>query len=111
MEHKKKKLKFKRFLIQEILSGRKTTTWRFFDDKDLKKGDFLEFFDYESDEYVIDARVLEITEKKLKEINDKDYEGHEKFLNDEEMLQTYKKYYGDNISWNTPLKVVKFKLV
>ena len=38
-----KTLKFTTQLVEKILSGEKTSTWRLFDDKDFKNGDNLAF--------------------------------------------------------------------
>ena len=36
-----KVIKFKNSLVSSVLSGEKDSTWRLFDDKDLKEGDEL----------------------------------------------------------------------
>src|SRR3989339_782506 len=110
MENKSvKTLKFRHHLAEEILAGRKTVTWRLFDDKDLKIGDKLELLDWESGEKFADAEIVKIQEKKLGEIEEKDFEGHEKFESKEEMLETYRKYYGDRVDRSTPVKIIEFK--
>jgi len=106
-----KTLKFRHHLADEILAGRKTITWRLFDDKDLKLGDKIELLYWETKEKFADAEIIEVREKKLGEIEEKDFEGHEKFENREEMLETYRKYYGDKVDWNTAVKIIKFKLL
>lgn len=106
-----KTLKFRHHLADEILAGRKTITWRLFDDKDLKLGDKVELLYWETKEKFADAEIIEVREKKLGEIEEKDFEGHEKFENREEMLETYRKYYGDKVDWNTAVKIIKFKLL
>ncbi|MDD5032979.1 MAG: ASCH domain-containing protein [Candidatus Pacebacteria bacterium] len=106
-----KKLKFRHFLAEEILAGRKNVTWRLFDDKNLKIGDGLELMDWESGEKFADAEIIKIREKKFGEIEEKDLEGHEKFESREEMLETYKKYYGDKVDRDTIVKIIEFKLL
>ncbi len=106
-----KKLKFRHHLAEEIIAGRKTVTWRLFDDKDLKVGDELELLDWESGEKFAEAEILKVREKRLGEIEEKDFEGHEKFESKEEMLETYRKYYGDKVDWNTIVKIIEFKLL
>jgi hypothetical protein len=105
-----KTLKFRKLLLIEILDGRKNVTWRLFDDKDLSVGDKLEFFVWESGEKFADAKVVNVYEKKLGEIEEKDFEGHEKYSGRDEMLKTYKKYYGDRVTFDTLVKIVKFEL-
>jgi len=106
-----KTLKFKHNLTEEILAGRKTATWRLFDDKDLKFGDELELIDCESKEKFAEAEIIKVYEKKLGEIREEDFDGHEKFNSKEEMLETYKKYYGDKVNWDTVVKIIEFKLL
>jgi len=106
-----KTLKFQHLLAEEIISGRKTTTWRLFDDKDLKIGDIIYLLYWETKEKFADAEIVSIYEKKFSEIEEKDFEGHERFENEKEMLETYKKYYGDRVDWNTIIKIIKFKLI
>jgi len=68
MENKNiKTLKFRRSLAEEILAGRKTATWRLFDDKDLSVGDKIDFLIWESKEKFAEAEILNVKEKKLKD--------------------------------------------
>jgi hypothetical protein len=106
-----KTLKFRHHLAQEILAGTKTVTWRLFDDKNLQLGDKLELIDCESKEIFANAEIINIREKKLGEIEEKDFKGHEKFESEEEMLETYQEYYGDKVSEDTVVKIIKFKLL
>jgi len=105
-----KTLKFKDFKAKWILEGVKTATMRLFDDKDLKEGDELELINSDSGEVFSKATITEVVYKKLNEIDDVDLDGHEKWENKDEMLQSLKKYYGDKVDWDTMVKVVKFKL-
>ncbi len=106
-----KTLKFRHILVKEVLDGKKISTWRLFDDKNLTKEDLIELIDWESKEKFADAIILEIKEKKLSEIEDSDFEGHEKFESKDIMLETYKKYYGDKVDWDTIVKMITFKLL
>lgn len=106
-----KKLKFRHHLIEEIITGKKTVTWRLFDDKDLKIGDEIELIDWDTKEKFAEAEIIKVHEKKLGEIEERDFEWHEKFGSKDEMLETYKKYYGDSVDWNTLVKIIEFKLL
>lgn len=105
-----KKLKFAEDLIPLILSGQKTTTWRFFDDKNLQVGDDLMCLDTNGKE-IVKAKIISVYEKKFKDITDKDFEGHEKFANRQKMLEKYQKYYGQKVNWNTTVKIINFKII
>ena len=106
-----KTLKFRHHLGDEILQDRKTVTWRIFDDKDLKVDDKVELLYWETKEKFADAEIINVYEKKLGEVEEKDFEGHEKFESKDEMLQTYRKYYGNQVDWDTIVKIVKFKIL
>ena len=106
-----KKLKFEKSLVKLILSGEKTSTWRLFDDKNLKVGDNLELLEYESGETFVKAEVTKVYEKTFIEIKVSDFDKHEKYENKEKMLETYRGYYGDKVNWDTIIKIIEFKLV
>ncbi len=106
-----KTLKFRHYLAEEIIAGRKTITWRLFDDKDLKVGDKIELLYWETKEIFAKAEITEVYNKRLGDIEEKDLKGHEKFKSREEMLETYRKYYGNRVNWYTDVKIIKFELL
>lgn len=106
-----KTLKFRPSLVETILSGEKTSTWRLFDDKDLQEEDIVEFLNWETGKKFADAKIEKITLSSLGNLTDKDWEGHERFENDEEMYKTYKSYYGKEVDSETELKILKFSLI
>jgi len=106
-----KTLKFRRHLVQEILAGRKTSTWRLFDDKDLQMGDQISLLDWETKETFATASISSLREKKLGEIAEADYDGHEKFASPTEMMTHYREYYGDRVTAETPVKIIGFKIL
>ncbi len=58
-----KTLKFKPHLVDQIIAGTKTSTWRVFDDKDLQIGDNLVFLNKET---LIDFGTATITNIRIK---------------------------------------------
>jgi len=107
-----KTLKFRPALAQLILEGKKTTTWRLFDDKDLQAGDEIEFLNWETKEVFGYAAILEISEKPIKNLDDDDWAGHERFPNEEVMYAHYQEYYpGQDVGRNTNVKIVHFVLL
>ena len=106
-----KTLKFRQSLSKLILEHKKTTTWRIFDEKDLKQGDILQFIIKETNESFAKAKIVDIVEKKFKDLDYKDFDGHEKFNTKEEMYATYSEYYHKKIDENTIVKIIKFKLI
>lgn len=105
-----KTLRFAENLIPLILSGEKTSTWRLFDDKNLQIGDNLKFTHNSGEEFA-QAKIIGIREKSFKEIEDNDFIGHEKFKSYEQMIETYKLYYGDSINDDTIVKMIDFKVI
>lgn len=104
----RKTLKFRPHLVEEIRAGRKDVTWRLFDDKDLAAGDLLELVDWETGETFAEAEATSVHEKTLGEVADADFDGHEKYSSREEMLAHYREYYGDRVTFETPIKMIAF---
>lgn len=105
-----KTLKFMPSLVPLVLSGEKTSTWRLFDDKDLQKDDNLLLINKATGEEFAKATITKIEEKKLKDLEESDFEGHEKFESEEKMYEAYRSYYGDKVTPDTIIKMVDFKL-
>lgn len=106
-----KTLKFRKNLSELILKKEKTTTWRIFDDKDIKEGDIIQFLVWETKEVFANAKIKNVIEKNFKELNEKDIDGHEKFTSKEEMYATYSTYYNKKVDENTIVKIIKFELI
>ncbi len=106
-----KTLKFKQHLVDKILKGEKTSTWRLFDDKDLQIGDQLEFINKDTLETFGYAKIISLKTKTLGNLNDEDWIGHERFSSEAEMYETYRKYYGDGVNKETEVKILSFEFV
>jgi hypothetical protein len=105
----KKTIKFADDLAQLILKGEKSTTWRLFDDKDLKAGDEVDFINKQTMEKFGEATLLDVSEKTLGGLQELDWIGHEKCPDEATMYATYKKYYpSEVIGENTKVKIIKF---
>jgi hypothetical protein len=103
-----KSLKFAPHLVEKILSGEKTSTWRLFDDKNLQEGDNLIFLNKETGEEFGTAIIIQSSTKTLGALEESDWIGHEKFKSTEEMYSTYRQYYGDKVSPATEVKLISF---
>jgi ribonuclease HI len=110
-----KTLKFDHELAKQILTGEKTSTWRLYDDKDLSVNDDIKIVDKVNPDdsktwqVIGQGKVTEIIEKKLDDVTDEDMEGHQAYSSKEEMLNHYKDYYGERVTFDTPVKIVFFK--
>jgi ribonuclease HI len=109
-----KTLKFNHNDAQEILKGKKNTTWRLYDDKDLSVDDTIKVIDKVEEEnssswqVIGQGKVTEIVEKKLSNVTDEDMAGHQQFRTKEEILDKYRGYYGQRVTLETPVKIVHF---
>ncbi len=104
-----KVIKFRPTLAKLILEGKKTATWRLFDDKNLQVGDVVELMNWETKEIFGRAVITEANEKPIKDLDEHDWEGHEQFSSDEEMYAKYREYYpGREINSDTIVKILHF---
>ena len=106
-----KTLKFTEKLSYLILEGKKTSTWRLFDDKNLKESDLLNFKVSETNKDFAKAKITTIKEKRLGDVKETDYDGHETYRDSEEMLKTYRGYYGEKVNNDTIIKIISFNLI
>lgn len=117
---KKVRINFSPDLVSLVLNKEKFLTWRINDDKDIQVGDELILWlkgknhkgqKVEALKEFGKASVVDVWEKRFKDFGEKEKNGHEKFLNDQEMINQYKKYYGSWVSENTIVKIIHFKLI
>ncbi len=106
-----KTLKFAKDLVPLIKSGKKTTTWRLFDDKDLQKGDEIQLISRPDLNVFAIAKIIEMTEKPFHDLTDIDLEGHEQVGIKQQMYDTYTMYYKQPVDEHTLVKIIKFKIL
>jgi hypothetical protein len=104
-------IKFRSSLKENILKGKKDSTWRLFDDKNLSKGDKISLVEWESGKEFAKGIILEVKEKQFHQITKKDRKGHERFKSDDQMYKTYSTYYKKRITPYTKIKIIKLKLI
>ncbi|HSX17830.1 MAG TPA: reverse transcriptase-like protein [Candidatus Saccharimonadales bacterium] len=109
-----KTLKFEHYQAELIAQGQKKSTWRLYDDKDLSVDDEIRIVDKvdpnSSDTWQVigHGKVNEIIEKRLGDVTPDDMKAHEAFASKEEMLAKYKSYYGERVTFDTPVKIIYF---
>lgn len=109
-----KTLKLDHQLANDVRAGKKTSTWRLFDDKDLSVDDRVVLIDkvdpHNHDTWIAfgEAVITIVIEKHLGEVGKDDYDGHETFASTDEMLKRYQGYYGSSVSLTTPVKIIHF---
>lgn len=103
-----KTLKFTPTLVELIVRGKKTATWRLFDDKALQVGDSLIFINAATGDRFGTAIICTCVEKTLGSLTENDWDGHERYQSDAEMYETYSSYYGRTVGPDTKLKIITF---
>lgn len=104
-------MKFVEQLVPLILSRKKTSTWRIFDDKNLSVGDDLSLVNKATLQEFAKARIVSVTEKTLGNIEASDFDTHEQYESKEKMLEEYRLYYGDKVTEESTIKIIDFKLL
>lgn len=105
-----KKLKFSDPLPGLVLTGQKDLTWRIEDEKGIVVGDELSLCSTEGQEFAR-AKVTGLKESTFGNMAEEDKKGHEEFSSDEEMYETYSKYYKMKVTPKTKVKIIRFKLL
>lgn len=109
-----KKLKLDHETAEQVLKGEQWSTWRLFDDKDLSVNDEVELVDKlqpdnpETWHPIGFATINKIIEKRLADITTADTEGSVAFASPDDMLRTFRQYYGPAVTLDTPVKIVHF---
>lgn len=104
-----KTIKFTPALTELIKQGKKVTTFRLFDDKDLSVGDEIELATRNGENVTVfgKAIIIEATLRTIATLQPEDYQGHEPV---KDALAVYRGYYGDKVQLDTQVKVIKFKV-
>ncbi len=110
-----KTLKFNHQMAQLIRDGRKTVTWRVNDEKNISVDDEVWIIDKvdkkNPDTWLAigTAKVSEILAKHLGDIQDDELGEAEHYATKQEMVDTFRKYYGRDINEQTAVKIIHFK--
>ena len=109
-----KQLKFEKSFAEAIKSGDKNATFRVNDDKDIRVGDKVQLVEKINRDkpttWMIpgELKISEIKEVVLSELKDhKEFRG-ESFRNVDEMVQSFRRFYGEHIDSNSVVLVFKF---
>lgn len=111
-----KKLKLDHQLAQMVLSGQKTSTWRLFDDKDLRVNDNVLLVDKvdpkdpNSWSAIGTATINQVVERRLDDLTQDEMLEHG-YDSKDHMFAAFRKYYGPNVNGDTPVKIVHFRFI
>lgn len=110
-----KTLKLDHELAQQVVSGQKTSTWRLFDDKNFNVNDTVAIIDKVDAndsatwQVVGEVTINKIVQKRLRDIMDDDYDGHEHYKSLEHMLNVFRGHYKyQTVEPDTPVKILYF---
>lgn len=111
VKDKRKKIHFVPNLIPLILSGKKTSTWRLWDDKKLTEGDVTDFIESGTEKHFATAMLTKVVEKRMGDLAEEDKAGHEKYKSDEGMFKTFEGFYKKKVDSDTKVKIIWFRLI
>ena len=109
-----KSLKLDHQFAQQVLAGKRLSTWRINDDKDLhvneevKLIDKVNSLDPSSWVCIGVARITSILEKQLGKVNEYDIAPGEQLRPIKDLLEEYRGYYGFQVNIDTPVKIITF---
>ncbi len=103
-------LKFAPEQIDKILSNEYTSTWRLADEKNIQVDDEIQLINSENGQSFANIIVDKITIKRISDINETDMVGHAQYETKDDILNSFRKYYGNNISFNSTVKIISFHL-
>lgn len=110
-----KQLKFNHEYAKAIVAGQKTATFRVSDDKDLRVGDSIQLVDKLETDLPVrwtipgELRIINIDQTRLADLSKDQLSEGEEFSNTQEMVQTFRRFYGDQVSEDTLVMVVHFE--
>lgn len=106
-----KTLKFDPRQIPLIFNGSKTSTWRLWDDKDLKTGDIVDFLNGENKEKICTVELTKVMEKPFKDLVPEDMFGHETYDSQTHMLEAMQEIYKKPVTVDTVVKICWYKIL
>lgn len=110
-----KTLKLDHKLAELVRQGKKTSTWRLFDDKDLSVGDEVELLDKvnprDRSTWVPAAvgHITTVIEKRMKDLSAIELAEHG-YQSLDEAVESFQQHYGNDVSAATPLKIIHFEV-
>lgn len=109
-----KLLKVSHKIAKLIYSGQKNSTWRINDEKNVSVDDQIGIIDkvnpddHSSWQIIGTGRVSEVLQKRLSDIGPGDLGTGEDFETKQQMLKTFRNYYGGDVNEQTPVKIITF---
>ena len=105
-----KALKFAPNLVDLVLTGKLTSTWRLWDDKDFKVGEIVDFLEFGSLKKFAIAMVDKVEEKKMNELTLDEMKDHYYSSGREDMYKKFSEFYKRPVDGETIVKIIWFSL-
>lgn len=110
-----KSLKLNHQIAQLVIAGKRHSTWRINDDKDLHVNDDVQLVDKvdplnpASWQVIGVAHITSILEKQLGKVVQQDLERGEQLPPLKTLITVYRSYYGQQVNAETPVKIINFQ--
>lgn len=97
-----------------MLAGKKTATFRLYDDKDLSVNDQIQLIDKVDPQNPASwkpigvAHINSVVQKRLGDLEKNDFDGHEEYNSPAEMYARFRDFYGPQVDEQTPVKIIHF---
>lgn len=111
---KPKTLKLDKISAEAVQNGTLSNTWRLYDDKDLRVDDHVDLInkvdpgDPASWTTFLSIVIDMVVEKRLGDVTEAEMAGQFGQLPRDEVLTRLRTYYGRDVGWDTPIKMVYF---
>lgn len=102
-----KALKFSPQQSRDIIAGKRTSSWRIFDEKDLQSGDEILILSDDSKEPIGSGSITKVRTKTLLQTSPEERKT-QGFTDEQEMLDTLRDQFGHKVDWDTEVKIVSF---
>lgn len=109
-----KQLKFEHKYAEDIVSGVKSATFRVNDDKDIKPGDVVELVDKVNGDRPKtwqlrgQLNIKAVSQLMIGELTKEHLVRAESFANTAELIQSFRRFYGEHIDGNSLVNVLEF---
>lgn len=110
IEPKRKYLKFGHGGMEMIVSGHKTRTYRYNDEKGLRVGDEIDLIDKHRGHAFATAKITGVQEKKIMDLTDEDLRGQDQCKTAKELLNAMARFYNRTMTRSDILKIIDFEI-
>ncbi len=109
-----KRLKLDHTLAESVVAGKKRSTWRINDDKNLSVNDEVELVDKANPQDPTSWRAIgvakldQVVEKRMGQITEQEHHDHGRAVSFEQIYDEFREYYGNEVGPDTVVKIIHF---